>query len=57
MIKIFFLLFIFIFKGNLNPELIIGKERVKPGIIFIFEGAIKDLEYTHGMNLEYNLGV
>jgi len=42
MIKIFFLLFILIFKGNLNPELIIGKERVKPGIIFIFEGAIKD---------------
>ena len=42
MIKIFFLLCIFIFKVNLNPELIIGKERVKPGIIFIFEGAIKD---------------
>ncbi len=55
MIKIFFLLFIFIFKGNLNPELIIGKERVKPGIIFIFEGAIKDHITPISMHLSESL--
>ena len=42
MIKIFFLLFILLLNGIKNPELIIGKEKVKPGIVFIFEGAIKD---------------
>ena len=25
-----------------NPELVIGEERAEPGIVFIFEGAIKD---------------
>ena len=55
MIKIFFLLFIFIFKGNLNPELIIGKERVKPGIVFIFEGAIKDQITPISMHLSEDL--
>ena len=25
-----------------NPELVIGEERIEPGIVFIFEGAIKD---------------
>ena len=27
------------------PELVLGEERVEPGIIFIFEGAIKDTVY------------
>ncbi|MEM9424606.1 MAG: iron transporter [Spirochaetota bacterium] len=27
------------------PELVIGEERIEPGIIFIFEGAIKDTVY------------
>ena len=27
------------------PELVIGEERVEPGIVFIFEGAIKDTVY------------
>ena len=32
-------------------ELIIGEERVKPGIVFIFEGAIKDIVYPENYNL------
>ena len=32
-------------------ELIIGEERVKPGIVFIFEGAIKDIVYPKNYNL------
>ena len=25
-----------------KPELVIGEERLEPGIVFVFEGAIKD---------------
>jgi|TARA_B110000240_G_scaffold198181_1_gene257060 uncharacterized protein involved in high-affinity Fe2+ transport len=31
-----------LFGVNENPELVIGEERLEPGIVFIFEGAIKD---------------
>ena len=55
MFKILFLSFTLIFKGFLNPELIIGKERVEPGIIFIFEGAIKDQITPMSMHLSENL--
>ena len=55
MIKIFFLSFIFFLNGIQNPELIIGKERVKPGIIFIFEGAIKDEINPTSMHLSESL--
>ena len=34
-----------------SAELVIGEERVKPGIIFIFEGAIKDHIMPMGMHL------
>ena len=34
-----------------NPELVIGKQRVEPGIVFIFEGAIKDHIMPMGMHL------
>tara|TARA_B100000470_G_C19723198_1_gene361002 strand:- start:408 stop:953 length:546 start_codon:yes stop_codon:yes gene_type:complete len=54
-IKIFLLSFTLAFKGILNPELIIGKERVDPGIIFIFEGAIKDQISPISMHLSENL--
>ena len=37
-----------------NPELVIGEERVDPGIIFIFEGAIKDHVMPEGMHLSEN---
>ena len=34
--------FYFLIYATSNSELIIGEERVDPGIVFIFEGAIKD---------------
>ena len=36
------------------PELIIGKEKVPPGIVFIFEGAVKDHVMPEGMHLKEN---
>ena len=36
-------------------ELIIGKERIEPGIIVIFEGAIKDMIMPSSTNLNENL--
>ena len=38
---LFPMLFFALSKVN-SQELIIGEERVEPGIVFIFEGAIKD---------------
>ena len=35
-----------------NPELIIGEERVDPGIVFIFEGAIKDQIIPRSLHLD-----
>jgi len=34
------------------PELVIGEERIEPGIVFIFEGAVKDHIMPMGMHLE-----
>ena len=34
------------------PELVIGEEKVNPGIVFIFEGAIKDHIMPMGMHLK-----
>ena len=45
-----FLSFICFF-GGLAQELIIGEERVSPGIKFIFEGAIKDVIFPNSINL------
>ena len=43
---------------NLNlitaQELIIGEKTVEPGIVFIFEGAIKDHIIPKGMHLSEN---
>jgi uncharacterized protein involved in high-affinity Fe2+ transport len=36
-------------------ELIIGKERIEPGIVVIFEGAIKDMITPSSTNLNENL--
>ena len=33
------------------PELIIGEEKVQPGIIFIFEGAVKDNIHPNSLHL------
>ena len=38
----------------LAEELVIGEERVEPGIVFIFEGAIKDHIMPMGMHLNEN---
>tara|TARA_Y100001970_G_scaffold172884_1_gene211283 strand:+ start:384 stop:926 length:543 start_codon:yes stop_codon:yes gene_type:complete len=34
------------------PELVIGEEKIDPGIIFIFEGAVKDHIMPTGMHLK-----
>ena len=47
------LLSIFLLFSNI-PELIIGKEVVDPGIVFIFEGAIKDEIYPKSLHLDEN---
>ena len=38
-----------------SQELIIGEERINPGIVFIFEGATKDIVYPENYNLEESL--
>jgi len=38
----------------LSQELVIGEENLKPGIKFIFEGAIKDTVYPKNYNLSEN---
>ena len=47
------LLSIFLVFSNI-PELIIGREVVDPGIVFIFEGAIKDEIYPKSLHLDEN---
>ena len=37
-----------------GPELVIGEERIEPGIVFIFEGAVKDHVMPMGMHLSEN---
>ena len=37
-----------------SQELVIGEERVEPGIVFIFEGAVKDHIMPMGMHLDEN---
>ena len=44
---------IFLFFYNVS-ELIIGKKVVEPGIVFIFEGAIKDEIYPKSLHLDEN---
>jgi uncharacterized protein involved in high-affinity Fe2+ transport len=50
----FYLLIIFGLNVSSSQELIIGKETVKPGIVFIFEGAVKDHVMPEGMHLKEN---
>ena len=47
----FILLFNFLLSA---PELVIGEERVEPGIVFIFEGAVKDHIMPEGLHLKEN---
>ena len=50
----FYLLIIFGLNISTSQELIIGEETVTPGIVFIFEGAIKDHVMPEGMHLKEN---
>ena len=53
--KIFFyLLIIFGLNTGSSQELIIGEETITPGIVFIFEGAVKDHVMPEGMHLKEN---
>ena len=38
----------------LSQELVIGEERIEPGIVFIFEGAVKDHVMPMGIHLPEN---
>ena len=46
----YLILTVFLFFFN-TVELIIGEEKVDPGIVFIFEGAVKDNIYTSSSHL------
>ena len=50
----FYLLIIFGLNVSSSQELIIGEETVNPGIVFIFEGAVKDHVMPEGMHLKEN---
>ena len=50
--KFICLLFILNLNFSLSQELIIGEERVEPGIVFIFEGAVKHHVMPSGMHLK-----
>mgnify|MGYP000324188155 CR=1 FL=1 len=52
---IFSIYILLVISFNLNAqELVIGEERVEPGIIFVFEGAIKDHIMPLSMHLKEN---
>ena len=52
-LKILFIFCILFFSSSniLSQELIIGEERIEPGIVLIFEGAVKDVVIPKSNNL------
>jgi len=50
-LKFFFYFSYLLIYPTAGPELIIGEERVSPGIIFIFEGAVKDQIFPSSLHL------
>ena len=52
--KLLYLILLLNLNFSISQELIIGKETVDPGIVFIFEGAIKDHVMPIGMHLKEN---
>ena len=42
---------LFTYSNVFSQELVIGEERLEPGIVFIFEGAVKDIVYPNSTNL------
>ena len=53
--KLILTVFILNFSNYISQELIIGEERIEPGIIIIFEGAIKDMIMPSSINLNEKL--
>ena len=49
-----FFILLLLFNFGFSQELVIGEERIEPGIIFIFEGAIKDHIMPTEMHLKEN---
>tara|TARA_X000001036_G_scaffold88093_1_gene80169 strand:- start:682 stop:1224 length:543 start_codon:yes stop_codon:yes gene_type:complete len=49
---IFYTFLIFSYFNITAQELVIGEETIEPGIVFIFEGAVKDHVMPNGMHLE-----
>ena len=45
---------LFTYSNVFSQELVIGEERLEPGIVFIFEGAVKDHVMPNGMHLKEN---
>lgn len=52
--KLLYLILLLNLNFSISQELIIGKETVDPGIVFIFEGAVKDHVMPIGMHLKEN---
>ena len=52
--KLLYLILLLNLNFSISQELIIGKETVDPGIVFIFEGAVKDHVIPIGMHLKEN---
>lgn len=52
--KLIYLILILNLNHSISQELIIGEERVDPGIVFIFEGAVKDHVMPQAMHLKEN---
>tara|TARA_S200000501_G_scaffold326115_1_gene324437 strand:- start:4641 stop:5180 length:540 start_codon:yes stop_codon:yes gene_type:complete len=52
--KLLYLILLLNLNFSISQELIIGKETVDPGIVFIFEGAVKDHIMPIGMHLKEN---
>ena len=50
-----FLFILFLISNIFSQELVIGEQRIEPGIVFIFEGAIKDHIMPHTMHLDESL--
>ena len=53
--KLILSVFILNFSNYISQELIIGEERIEPGIVLIFEGAIKDMIMPSSTNLNEKL--
>ena len=52
--KLLYLILLLNLNFSISQELIIGKETVDPGIVFIFEGAVKDHVMPSEMHLKEN---